>query len=207
MYGPQSPSPCCNDPTSAEIQGDWIADTIDYMEKNKLNRIEAKADAEIDYKNLVDMVSNFTLLPIAERLVMVLRFPRMRYLQVLVPLLSWYMGEYIPGKLREFRSQGDYRSRIRDCEGVLDRFDMAESRPVGTPIDPHVKLQSQADDEHSCKATYLRAIGSLMSFDIDNLDLAFAVGYLGRFSSDPRITHWVAVKRVFRYLTGTIGKS
>jgi cation diffusion facilitator CzcD-associated flavoprotein CzcO len=78
MYGPQSPSVFCNGPTCAEIQGNWLADTIDYMEKNKLNRIEAQPDAEIEYKKLVEMVGNFTLLPTAERLVMILHFTRMR---------------------------------------------------------------------------------------------------------------------------------
>jgi hypothetical protein len=54
---------------------------------------------------------------------------------------------------------------------------------------------------------YLLDLGSLMYLALGTRpDLAFAVGYLGRFSSDPRIPHWVAVKRVFRYLAGIFDK-
>jgi hypothetical protein len=74
MYGPQSPSAFCNGPTCAEIQGDWIADTIDYMEKNKLRRIEANHDAEIEYKKLVNTLVGLSLLGTADRSVNVFRF-------------------------------------------------------------------------------------------------------------------------------------
>ena len=35
-------------------------------------------------------------------------------------------------------------------------------------------------------------------------DLAYAVGVLARFSHDPAERHWAGVKRVFRYLRGTL---
>jgi len=35
-------------------------------------------------------------------------------------------------------------------------------------------------------------------------DLAYTVGVLGRFSHDPSERHWAAVKRVFRYVRGTL---
>ncbi len=34
-------------------------------------------------------------------------------------------------------------------------------------------------------------------------DIAFAVGYLSKFSSNPGMKHWKALKRVFRYIKGT----
>src|ERR1700743_1607588 len=35
-------------------------------------------------------------------------------------------------------------------------------------------------------------------------DIAYAVGVLARFSSNPGTTHWAAVKHLFRYLKGTL---
>ena len=35
-------------------------------------------------------------------------------------------------------------------------------------------------------------------------DISFAVGNVARYSSDPKNSHWTAVKRIFRYLKGTI---
>ncbi|KAG2870688.1 hypothetical protein PC117_g28442 [Phytophthora cactorum] len=34
-------------------------------------------------------------------------------------------------------------------------------------------------------------------------DIAYAVGYVSRFMENPQEEHWVAVKRIFRYLQGT----
>ena len=36
------------------------------------------------------------------------------------------------------------------------------------------------------------------------LDICFAVGQLSQFNADPTHQHWVAAKRVLRYVKGTI---
>jgi hypothetical protein len=35
-------------------------------------------------------------------------------------------------------------------------------------------------------------------------DIAFAVSRVAKFTSEPRTSHWTAVKRIFRYLSGTL---
>ena len=35
-------------------------------------------------------------------------------------------------------------------------------------------------------------------------DIAFVVGYINRFMEDPREDHWTAVKRLLRYVKGTV---
>jgi hypothetical protein len=52
---------------------------------------------------------------------------------------------------------------------------------------------------------YAEAVGSRMCFmTCTRPDLAQALGALSRFVPDPRIQHWTAVKRVLRYLVGTL---
>jgi hypothetical protein len=34
-------------------------------------------------------------------------------------------------------------------------------------------------------------------------DIAYVVGVLGRYLSDPGLSHWTAAKKVLRYLKGT----
>lgn len=34
-------------------------------------------------------------------------------------------------------------------------------------------------------------------------DIAFAIGKLSKFCDSPKVRHWTAVKRIFRYLSGT----
>ncbi|KAL6311037.1 hypothetical protein AAG906_015922 [Vitis piasezkii] len=51
---------------------------------------------------------------------------------------------------------------------------------------------------------YASAVGSLMYAQVcTRPDIAFAVGMLGRYQSNPGIDHWKAAKKVMRYLQGT----
>jgi len=55
------------------------------------------------------------------------------------------------------------------------------------------------------KIPYIQAVGSLMYLAIATRpDIAYAVGVLARFSSNPGPAHWNAVKHLLRYLKGTI---
>ncbi len=54
------------------------------------------------------------------------------------------------------------------------------------------------------KVPYREAIGSLMYASVATRpDIGFAVSTLSRFLDNPGSAHWEAVKRVFRYLSGT----
>ena len=51
---------------------------------------------------------------------------------------------------------------------------------------------------------YASAVRLLMYLAVaTHPDIAYAVGVLFRFTQDPGITHWKAVKHLFRYLKGT----
>jgi hypothetical protein len=52
---------------------------------------------------------------------------------------------------------------------------------------------------------YLSAIGALMFLPNETRpNIAFAVNVFSRHSSKPTMRHWNGVKRIFRYLCGTI---
>ncbi|RVW62246.1 Retrovirus-related Pol polyprotein from transposon TNT 1-94 [Vitis vinifera] len=51
---------------------------------------------------------------------------------------------------------------------------------------------------------YTSVVGSLMYAQVYiRPDIAFAIGMLGRYQSNPSIDHWKAAKKVVRYLQGT----
>ena len=51
---------------------------------------------------------------------------------------------------------------------------------------------------------YAFAIGSMMYAQVcTRPDIAFVVGMLGRYQSNPGLDHWRAAKKVMRYLQGT----
>src|SRR5260370_10733009 len=53
-YGPQSPAAFCNGPTSAELQGDAIAELLDFLRTHKKSRIESTADADTSWTKQID---------------------------------------------------------------------------------------------------------------------------------------------------------
>jgi hypothetical protein len=51
---------------------------------------------------------------------------------------------------------------------------------------------------------YASLVGTLMYAQIcTRPDIAYVVGVLGRFQSDPGLDHWRTAKKVLRYLQGT----
>lgn len=92
---------------------------------------------------------------------------------------------------------------------ILARFDMQDCKPAKSPLPPKIVLSIRQPHELRANGDlYLRALGSLMYAMLGTRpDIAFAVGLLSRFSSDPSISHWNALMGVFRYLkhTRTVG--
>ena len=83
---------------------------------------------------------------------------------------------------------------------------MQEAYPVATPLDPNVQLVK--DDGVSNKANkllYQQILGSLQyAAGCTRPDIAQAVNVLARYSADPNESHLTNLKRVLRYLKGTI---
>ena len=54
------------------------------------------------------------------------------------------------------------------------------------------------------KIPYASAVGSLMYAQVcTRSDIAYIIGMLGRYLSNPGMDHWIAVKRVMRYFQKT----
>ena len=94
---------------------------------------------------------------------------------------------------------------------MLDRYNLADSAPVTTPIDPGLKLSSSMSPTtpeeiaEMKNIPYASAVGSIMYLSVATRpDIAYAVGVLCRFNQNPGMAHWKAVKHLFRYLKGTM---
>ena len=94
---------------------------------------------------------------------------------------------------------------------ALERFNMSDCNPIGTPMDPGAKLSSsmspQTPEERKLMENipYLNAVGTLQYLATSTRpDISYAVGVLARFNKNPGIEHWKAVKHLFRYLKGSL---
>ena len=90
-------------------------------------------------------------------------------------------------------------------EAVLRKYGMDESKYVKTPVSVNCKLLKASEEcEVVDQGLYQSAVGSLLYLATRTRpDIAFAVNNVARFCSKPTKEHWMAVKRVFRYLRGT----
>ncbi|KAJ9679813.1 hypothetical protein PVL29_021660 [Vitis rotundifolia] len=124
------------------------------------------------------------------------------------------LGEasYVLGiKILRDRANGVLKLSQRTyIEKILKRFNMHNCSSTKAPIvkgDKFSKAQCpQNDDEREEMRTipYSSVVGSLMYAQVcTRPDIAFVVGVLGRYLSNPGSQHWKAAKKVLRYLQGT----
>jgi hypothetical protein len=89
---------------------------------------------------------------------------------------------------------------------ILDQHGMTSCNAVSSPMDPNVKLEKLPDTEShpEIKCVYQSMVGGLMYAAITTRpDIAYAVQTLSQFNINPGPAHLTAVKRVYRYLSGT----
>nr|AAV44166.1 putative polyprotein [Oryza sativa Japonica Group] len=97
-----------------------------------------------------------------------------------------------------------FGTSLNVIEEVLSRFGYSDCKPVPTPYDPSVLLRKNQRIARD-QLRYSQIIGSLMYLaSATRPDISFAVSKLSRFVSNPEDDHWQALKRVMRYLKGTM---
>jgi hypothetical protein len=121
---------------------------------------------------------------------------------------KWFLGIHI---IRDRAKRTLSLSQHQYCEDMLKEFDMLDSRPVATPMAPGIHLTEEmcpttAEDFEFMKGVnYMRAVGKLNWLALATRpDISYAVSQLACFSSKPGPQHWQAVKRLFRYIRGTM---
>ena len=94
---------------------------------------------------------------------------------------------------------------------VLERFKMTDCKPVSTPLQSGVKLSksmcatTKKDRDDMADVPYRSAVGSLIYLVTGSRpDIAVAVSEVSKYLENPGRLHWAAVKRIIRYLKGTI---
>ena len=95
-------------------------------------------------------------------------------------------------------------------EKLLEEYGMSDCKPADTPEQVGVTLskadgaQTQQERDEMRLKPYLALVGALLYLMCSTRpDIAHAVGMLSRFMQNPGEKHWMAAKRVLRYLKGT----
>ncbi|GJQ95030.1 hypothetical protein Tco_0006169 [Tanacetum coccineum] len=87
---------------------------------------------------------------------------------------------------------------------ILKKHGMEKGQSIGTPMDTQPKLDADLSGEPVDQTDYRSKIRSLMYLTSSRPDIVQAVCYCARYQARPTEKHLKEVKRIFRYLRGTI---
>jgi hypothetical protein len=113
--------------------------------------------------------------------------------------LSFYLGiEVHQSRGVITLSQGAYVAKI------LEKAGLTSCNPCTTPMDPKNKLSRNNSAPEIDVTTYRSLVGSLRYLVNTRPDLAYSVGFVSRFLEKPTEEYLVVVKRIIRYVAGTL---
>ena len=120
----------------------------------------------------------------------------------------------ILGMQIDHRDRGNrniWLSHMNYLKKVLRGFNMNDCKPISTPLPINFKLSSsmspstKAETMEMSRVLYALVVRSLMFTMIcTRPDIAQAVGAVSRYMADPSREHWEVVKRILRYIKGTL---
>ena len=87
---------------------------------------------------------------------------------------------------------------------MLKKFQFEYCKPVCTPMTVGCKLNKEDESKTIDPKHYRSMIGSFLYVTSSTPDVKQAVGIVTRFQDGPKESHVHTVKRIFRYLKGTI---
>ncbi|KAK8933991.1 hypothetical protein KSP39_PZI015423 [Platanthera zijinensis] len=112
-------------------------------------------------------------------------------------------AEPILGMQVSFGKNGISLSQSHYIKSMLDTWGYSERRAVETPYDYNNRLKPN-NGAAIRQSDYAKLISSLMyAMVCTRPDIAFTVGMLSRFTSNPSQDHWDALDRLIRYLKHT----
>jgi hypothetical protein len=101
---------------------------------------------------------------------------------------------------------GFFLTQAQYAEEILERAGMSSCKPATTPADtkPKVSLHDGNLLPASDASFYRSIAGALQYLTLTRPDVAYAVNQACLYMHAPRDTHWTLVKRILRYLQGTL---
>ena len=185
----------------------WNSSLDSYLKD--LNFEQSKTDSCV-YTKLIDNVPCFVAIYVddiiiacksVKHIIEIKNALRSKYNMKDLGELSYFLGVKVTqndGKI--FINQAAYTNML------LTKFNFDNCKPVSTPADLSSNLEKAADDSDLFDVEkYQSAVGGLLYLSSRTRpDITYAVCNVAKYCSKPTNKHWTAVKRIFRYLKGTV---
>jgi hypothetical protein len=99
--------------------------------------------------------------------------------------------------------QDTFVYQAKYTKDLIKKFNMAELKPVSTPMSSAASLGPDEDGDTVDQREYRTMIGSLLYLTAIRPNIQFVMGLCACFQASPRSSHRTTVQRVFRYLKHT----
>ena len=196
--------------------GRWWYQQLFHILVNELGFARCKVDHAVFYRHSTDSalviivvhVGGCTIASLKHELIDELKMRIKEFVEITdMGELHWLLGIEVK-RDREAHtillSQHSYINSIIRCFGFEDL------KPITTPMDPNAKLSTAQSPSTGAQYAamrnipYCEAVGALMYVMLGTRpDISYAVTMVLKFSSNPGMVHWDAVKRIYHYLLGS----
>ena len=107
---------------------------------------------------------------------------------------------------RDRKNKRMFINQTSYLQNVLRKFGMENCKEISTPLEFGKYFSLKEENEPSAdKRMFQSAVGCLAyAATATRPDLSASVGVLSKFMSDPSVEHWQGIKRVMRYIKGTL---
>nr|XP_051202412.1 uncharacterized mitochondrial protein AtMg00810-like [Lolium perenne] len=102
------------------------------------------------------------------------------------------------------RTDGFFLHQRKYAHELLDRAGMLNCKPAATPVDTKSKLSATDGSLATDASLYRSIIGALQYLTLTRPELQYAVQQVCLHMHAPGNPHWAAVKRILRYIRGTM---
>ncbi|KAL2325574.1 hypothetical protein Fmac_024632 [Flemingia macrophylla] len=113
--------------------------------------------------------------------------------------LSFFLGLQVK-QLKE----GIFLHQTKYTKELLKKFEMENCKSSNIPMSTNIYLDSDATRKGVDQTKYRGIIGSLLYLTASRPDIMFSVCSCARYQAAPKESHVAAVKRILKYLKGTI---
>ena len=113
--------------------------------------------------------------------------------------LHHFLGISVPRS-----SDGLHLSQRQYVVDLLQRAGMAECHPMAKPVDSKYKLSATDGAPVASPSDYRSPAGALQYLTLTRPDIAYVVQQVCLFMHDPREPHLALIKRILRYVKGTL---
>ncbi|CAM8953839.1 unnamed protein product [Rhodiola kirilowii] len=113
--------------------------------------------------------------------------------------MSYFLGLQVKQKV-----DGIFISQRKYVRNLIKKFDLEKAAHKRTPAATHVKITKDEAGTSVDQTLYRSMIGSLLYLTANRPDIAHDVGVCARYQANPKESHLMNVKRIIKYVCGTV---